>query len=46
MRADDSEALPRMDARTAESIVSKWQKIKSQAFGHDHRIDILPEVRE
>lgn len=45
-RAEDSEALPRMDARTAESIVSKWQKIKSQAFGHDHHIEMLPEVRE
>ncbi|CAL9242377.1 unnamed protein product [Arabidopsis halleri] len=44
VRDDDSEALPRMDARTAESIVSKWQKIKSQAFGHDHRIEMLPEV--
>ncbi|XP_010494186.1 PREDICTED: protein ACCUMULATION AND REPLICATION OF CHLOROPLASTS 6, chloroplastic [Camelina sativa] len=43
-RTEDSEALPRMDARTAESIVSKWQKIKSQAFGHDHRIEMLPEV--
>lgn len=45
MIAEDSEALPRMDARTAESLVSKWQKIKSQAFGHDHCIDMLPEVR-
>lgn len=46
VRADDSEALPRMDARTAENIVSKWQKIKSLAFGPDHRIEMLPEVRE
>jgi hypothetical protein len=44
VRADDSEALPRMDARTAENIVSKWQKIKSLAFGPDHRIEMLPEV--
>ncbi|KFK32921.1 hypothetical protein AALP_AA6G306600 [Arabis alpina] len=44
VKADDSVALPRMDARTAESLVSKWQKIKSQAFGHDHCIEMLPEV--
>ncbi|VVB07626.1 unnamed protein product [Arabis nemorensis] len=44
VKAEDSEALPRMDARTAESLVSKWQKIKSQAFGQDHCIDMLPEV--
>lgn len=46
VKAEDSEALPRMDARTAESLVSKWQKIKSQAFGRDHCIEILPEVRD
>ncbi|XVE94611.1 hypothetical protein REPUB_Repub02eG0023500 [Reevesia pubescens] len=36
--------LPRMDARIAEGIVRKWQNIKSQAFGPDHRLDKLPEV--
>lgn len=46
MKAEDSESLPRMDARTAESLVYKWQKIKSQAFGRDHCIEMLPEVRE
>ncbi|ESQ44826.1 hypothetical protein EUTSA_v10003151mg [Eutrema salsugineum] len=44
VKAEDSEALPRMDARTAESLVCKWQKIKSQAFGRDHCIEKLPEV--
>ncbi|CAH2035063.1 unnamed protein product, partial [Thlaspi arvense] len=44
VKAEDSEALPRMDARTAESLVSKWQKIKSQAFGRDHCIEMLAEV--
>lgn len=46
VKAEDSDKLPRMDARTAESLVYKWQKIKSQAFGRDHRIEMLPEVRE
>ncbi|KAG4200087.1 hypothetical protein ERO13_A05G188200v2 [Gossypium hirsutum] len=36
--------LPRMDARIAEGIVRKWQNIKSEAFGPDHRLDKLPEV--
>ncbi|CAN8273938.1 unnamed protein product [Cochlearia groenlandica] len=44
VKAEEAEAFPRMDARTAESTVSKWQKIKSLAFGHDHRIDMLTEV--
>ncbi|CAA7041702.1 unnamed protein product [Microthlaspi erraticum] len=44
VKAEDSEKLPRMDARTAESLVYKWQKIKSQAFGRDHCIEMLPEV--
>lgn len=33
-----------MDARIAEGIVRKWQNIKSEAFGPDHRLDKLPEV--
>lgn len=37
--------LPRMDARLAEDIVRKWQNIKSQAFGPDHLLGKLPEVR-
>ncbi|OMO75324.1 hypothetical protein COLO4_26194 [Corchorus olitorius] len=36
--------LPRMDARIAESIVRKWQNIKTQALGPDHCLDKLPEV--
>lgn len=39
------EELPRMDARFVEDIVRKWQNIKSQAFGPDHSIGKLPEVR-
>lgn len=46
VKSEESIALHRMDARTAESLVSKWQKIKSQAFGRDHCIEMLPEVRE
>ncbi|PKI77402.1 hypothetical protein CRG98_002175 [Punica granatum] len=39
-----SEELPRMDARLAESLVRKWQVIKSQALGPDHCLEKLPEV--
>uniref|UniRef100_A0A803Q410 ARC6 IMS domain-containing protein n=1 Tax=Cannabis sativa TaxID=3483 RepID=A0A803Q410_CANSA len=36
--------LPKMDARTAEGLVRKWQSIKSQAFGPDHCIEKLAEI--
>ncbi|KAF3777998.1 ACCUMULATION AND REPLICATION OF CHLOROPLASTS 6 protein [Nymphaea thermarum] len=36
--------IPRMDARLAESIVRKWQGIKSQALGLEHALSSLPEV--
>ncbi|XP_049390248.1 protein ACCUMULATION AND REPLICATION OF CHLOROPLASTS 6, chloroplastic isoform X1 [Solanum stenotomum] len=36
--------VPRMDARLAESIVRKWQNIKSQSLGTDHRLNRLSEV--
>lgn len=35
-----------MDARIAEDLVRKWQNIKSQAFGPDHGIAKLAEVRK
>lgn len=35
-----------MDARFAEDIVCKWQNIKSEAFGPNHRLEKLPEVRK
>lgn len=38
------EKLPKMDARFAEDIVCKWQNIKSEAFGPNHRLEKLPEV--
>ncbi|XP_062163902.1 protein ACCUMULATION AND REPLICATION OF CHLOROPLASTS 6, chloroplastic [Alnus glutinosa] len=38
------EELPKMDARIAEGLVRNWQNIKSQAFGPDHCLEILPEV--
>ncbi|KAK4782604.1 hypothetical protein SAY86_016706 [Trapa natans] len=41
---DISEESPRMDAKLAESLVRKWQVIKSQALGPNHCIDKLPEV--
>ncbi|CAN4122934.1 unnamed protein product [Withania somnifera] len=36
--------VPRMDARLAESIVRKWQNIKSLSLGVDHCINRLSEV--
>ncbi|KAF3631012.1 Protein ACCUMULATION AND REPLICATION OF CHLOROPLASTS 6, chloroplastic [Capsicum annuum] len=36
--------FPRMDARLAESIVRKWQNIKSQSLGTDHCLNRLSEV--
>lgn len=36
--------VPRMDARLAESIVRKWQNIKSQSLGTDHCLNKLSEV--
>lgn len=39
------EQLPKMDARVAEALVRKWQNIKSQAFGPDHCLGRLQEVR-
>lgn len=40
------EDIPRMDARFAETLVRKWQNVKSQALGPDHYVSKLPEVRE
>lgn len=37
--------MPKMDARVAESIVRKWQDIKAQAFGPDHQLKKLEEVK-
>ena len=34
-----------MSARVAEALVRKWQHIKSQAFGPDHCLERLQEVR-
>lgn len=34
-----------MDARCAESVVRKWQNIKSEALGPDHSIGKLSEVK-
>lgn len=41
-----SEDSPRMDAKLAESLVRKWQFIKSQALGPDHCLEKLSEVRQ
>lgn len=41
---ENSEEVPRMDARFAEGLVRKWQSIKSQALGPDHCLGKLPEV--
>ncbi|XP_073142785.1 protein ACCUMULATION AND REPLICATION OF CHLOROPLASTS 6, chloroplastic [Henckelia pumila] len=40
----DSDEIPRMDARFAESLVRKWQSIKSLALGPDHNFGKLTEV--
>ncbi|OVA20418.1 protein of unknown function DUF4101 [Macleaya cordata] len=40
------EEIPKMDARLAESLVRKWQNIKSQALGPQHYLAQLPEVLE
>lgn len=40
----DSDEIPRMDARFAESLVRKWQSIKSIALGQDHNFGKLTEV--
>ena len=39
------EQLPKMDARVAEALVRKWQSVKSEAFGPDHCLGRLHEVR-
>lgn len=41
---ENAEDIPRMDARFAEGLVRKWQNIKSQALGPDHRSGKLAEV--
>ncbi|KAI3807355.1 hypothetical protein L1987_23282 [Smallanthus sonchifolius] len=41
---EDGEEIPRMDARYAECLVRKWQSIKSEALGPDHRHSKLSEV--
>ncbi|XP_073011971.1 protein ACCUMULATION AND REPLICATION OF CHLOROPLASTS 6, chloroplastic [Typha latifolia] len=41
---DSVEEVPRMDARLAESLVRKWQNIKSLALGPDHCLSKLQEV--
>lgn len=41
---ENSLEVPRMDARLAESIVRKWQYIKSQSLGTDHCLNRLSEV--
>lgn len=43
---EKAEEIPRMDARSAEVLVRKWQEIKSEALGPDHCLGKLPEVRE
>nr|CAD1821415.1 unnamed protein product [Ananas comosus var. bracteatus] len=41
-----TEEVPRMDARLAETLVRKWQNIKSLALGPDHSLAQLKEVLE
>ncbi|KAK9073299.1 hypothetical protein SSX86_007623 [Deinandra increscens subsp. villosa] len=41
---EDAEEIPRMDARSAEGLVRKWQNIKSEALGPDHCLSKLSEV--
>ncbi|KAL7117427.1 hypothetical protein ACP275_03G071100 [Erythranthe tilingii] len=41
---ESSDEIPRMDARFAESLVCKWQNVKSLALGPDHCLEKLSEV--
>ncbi|XP_059633470.1 protein ACCUMULATION AND REPLICATION OF CHLOROPLASTS 6, chloroplastic [Cornus florida] len=41
---ENTEKMPRMDARFAEALVRRWQNIKSQALGPDHCLENLSEV--
>ncbi|XP_047980477.1 protein ACCUMULATION AND REPLICATION OF CHLOROPLASTS 6, chloroplastic [Salvia hispanica] len=41
---ENSEEIPRMDARLAENLVRKWQAVKSLALGSDHCLEKLSEV--
>ncbi|XP_057793761.1 protein ACCUMULATION AND REPLICATION OF CHLOROPLASTS 6, chloroplastic isoform X1 [Salvia miltiorrhiza] len=41
---ENSEEVPRMDARFAENLVRKWQAVKSLALGSDHCFEKLSEV--
>lgn len=36
--------MPKMDARLAETLVRRWQDVKSQALGQNHSLEMLPEV--
>lgn len=42
---ENSDEIPRMDARFAENLVRKWQSVKSLALGPDHCFGELSEVR-
>ncbi|KAI3464880.1 hypothetical protein Pfo_021543 [Paulownia fortunei] len=41
---ENSDEIPRMDARFAENLVRKWQSVKSLALGPDHCLGKLSEV--
>ncbi|KAL0360600.1 UNVERIFIED_CONTAM: protein ACCUMULATION AND REPLICATION OF CHLOROPLASTS 6, chloroplastic [Sesamum radiatum] len=41
---ENTDEIPRMDARFAESLVLKWQSVKSLALGPDHCLGKLSEV--
>ncbi|KAG8377874.1 hypothetical protein BUALT_Bualt08G0079000 [Buddleja alternifolia] len=41
---EESDEVPRMDARFAENLVRKWQNVKSLALGPDHCLGKLSEV--
>lgn len=43
--AETCEEMRKMDARLAESLVHKWQNIKSQALGPGHCLGKLSEVK-
>lgn len=39
------EQITKMDARLAETLVRKWQSVKSLALGPDHALSKLAEVK-
>ncbi|XP_021759858.1 protein ACCUMULATION AND REPLICATION OF CHLOROPLASTS 6, chloroplastic-like [Chenopodium quinoa] len=44
LNENSEKKIPKMDARLAEVLVTRWQSVKSQALGPNHSLETLPEV--